>query len=294
MKALGLDVGGTRIKSYLVDVEDIKDTSKYRILSSKIFKTYAYKGRDEILKNIVKAITYYNNYKTFAYIGVASAGTIDFSTGSVIFATDNLPNFTGLELGKTITKAIDKRVVVINDAQAAALGECNYGNSFDEYKNVLFVTLGTGLGSSIITNKTHLKDIHLGHITLHENGRECTCHKIGCAECYVSAQALRKNANIPDLEIIFNSQEENCIKARRDFYIDFTDTLEYAVNNYTIDCIVVGGGVIEMANYWWDDFMSYYSKKLSTPIFKAQLANVAGSIGASFAAINKKIITSEV
>lgn len=97
-----------------------------------------------------------------------------------------------------IRKYYDLPVFITNDANAAALGEMLFGNARG-LKHFLVITLGTGLGSGIVTDGRLLQGAsgfagELGHTVVDPDGRECGCGKRGCLETYVSAAGLRRTA----------------------------------------------------------------------------------------------------
>ncbi|MRR17544.1 MAG: ROK family protein, partial [Deltaproteobacteria bacterium] len=99
---------------------------------------------------------------------------------------------------RLIQKYYDLPVFIANDANAAALGEMLFGNA-RSMKHFLVVTLGTGLGSGIVTGGRLLTGAsgfagELGHTVVDPNGRECGCGKRGCLETYVSAAGLKRTA----------------------------------------------------------------------------------------------------
>ena len=284
MRLIGVDIGGTTIKSAIVDVANIKDIKSYQILDRFIMSTEGNLGRDVIVNNIVKSINHFDNYNV-DIIAVSSAGTFDWDTGICIYATDALLGFTGLELTKVLKNRLNKKVVVINDAISALIAEVYYNNLQDQ--KVMMLTLGTGLGASLFVNNkldnTSVVDTHLGHVTLHENGRKCFCGKLGCAETYVSATALKQNANNDDLKEVFtNKIKYSC--AINCFYKDFDIVLFEAIKRYNPTKIIIGGGVTEIRDLWWDDFIK--AVNVEVDIIPATLSNSAGFLGAIYGALN--------
>ena len=218
MKHIGIDIGGTSIKGAVIENGAVTARAKRSTDTSR--------GRDsikdcifEVIKSLLPLIG------TDAGIGIGSAGDIDPYEGKVLYATDNLPGFTGFEIKKDVESAFNRRSFVVNDAVAAFIGESYFGAAKD-CKNAVMLTLGTGLGGAASINGKLLtgSNFHaarIGHIPLHIGGRECTCGKIGCAEQYVSATGLMRTANGLDCQC-FNCNEvfkkaadgdENCREA---------------------------------------------------------------------------------
>lgn len=89
-------------------------------------------------------------------------------------------------------------VVLTNDANAAAMGELIYGAA-KGMKNIIVITLGTGLGSGFVINGKLVYGNdgfagELGHVIVKPNGRKCKCGRRGCLETYVSATGIRTTA----------------------------------------------------------------------------------------------------
>ena len=97
-----------------------------------------------------------------AAVGVASAGQIDPDSGDVVFATDNLPGWTGLPLGRRLSEALGLPVHVDNDVNAFALAEAQLGAGRG-YRHQLLVAVGTGVGGGIVIDG-RLYSGHLGGV----------------------------------------------------------------------------------------------------------------------------------
>ncbi len=90
------------------------------------------------------------------------------------------------------------KFAITNDANAAAMGEMVFGNA-KGLSDFAMITLGTGLGSGIISNGEMVIGHdgfagEFGHVIVERGGRECGCGKRGCLECYVSATGIRRTA----------------------------------------------------------------------------------------------------
>lgn len=125
-------------------------------------------------------------------IGIGSPGVIDSAAGMVVswsnFAWKNVP------LAALVHKYTGKPVFVLNDANAAALGESAFGAG-KAYRDSLFLTIGTGIGSGVIIGGKLFEGFRsagteLGHTVIRQNGELCTCGRRGCFERYASTSAL--------------------------------------------------------------------------------------------------------
>ncbi|MDE7191506.1 MAG: ROK family protein [Clostridia bacterium] len=288
MLTIGVDVGGTNIKSALIEVGDAKNGDTYKILEFVSIPTDAKKGRDAVVANIIKSIEHFD-WKICEAIAVATAGTVDWDSGEVTYATETIPNYTGTALSKILSEHFNKRVVVINDAVSALIGEGFLGAGKKKSGSVMMFTIGTGLGASLLTGETldsqTILDTKLGHFILHEEGRVCTCGQRGCAEQYVSATALKRYGN-DNLYQLFHTSDISQKKILSDFYKDLSAVISRSAELYNPSLVVIGGGVIEMSEYWWQSFLKEYRSKCATPISPANLGNKAGVLGSVYAYLN--------
>ena len=284
MKITAIDIGGTAIKSATILANKSDYTSKYALNAFNRTPTNAKLGKDYVLNNILSIIDDVEKQYPSDAIAVSTAGTIDWDSGVITYATSSLPNFTGLELRRIIRERFQKDVIVINDAVAALIGEAFY---MQPLKNVMMLTLGTGLGCAVLKDGILLADSidnpAFAHTCLHINGRLCACGKKGCAEQYISATGLKKTLG--------GLSKENFIKplSLDKFYKDFVKLLDIAQKNYCIDKIILGGGVIEQKEYWLDGLLNTVCK-MGKPIQiePAVLGNQAGLFGAVYAYMNGK------
>jgi glucokinase len=193
---LGIDLGGTNIKSGVVD-------DAGRPLSSVSMETEAEKGPEVGVENLAesgrRAVKESGlGWDQIAGVGLGSPGTMDLSRG-MLLEPPNLPGWNQLPIRDLLAEKLKKPTILQNDANAAAYGEFWAGAGRDADSLVMF-TLGTGIGCGIITEKRIIEGRHshggeCGHIIIQmENGRRCSCGAYGHLEGYASATALVKRA----------------------------------------------------------------------------------------------------
>ena len=129
-------------------------------------------------------------------IGIGAAGFIDVDRATVTFA----PNIDWIDepLAEAVGKLVDLPVVVENDANAAAWGEYRFGAGADT-DDLLFVTVGTGVGGGIVHRGMVVRGgfgaaAEIGHVRMVPDGRLCGCGQRGCLEQYASGRALVRDA----------------------------------------------------------------------------------------------------
>jgi glucokinase len=193
---LGIDLGGTNIKSGVVDDDG-------HPLSSVSTPTKAESGPEVGLANLVKAgraavAESGVDWSEIAAVGLGSPGTMDIAAG-MLLNPPNLPGWDNFPIRQRLEAAIGKPTVFQNDANAAAYGEYWAGAGRGVTSMVLF-TLGTGIGCGIVENGRIIEGRHshgaeCGHIIIQmEGGREHPPGYFGRLEAYASATALVKRA----------------------------------------------------------------------------------------------------
>lgn len=190
--SIGVDIGGTNITVALV-------TEKGKIIRKIRFPTRVEEGKAKIIKRIVKALDEVMKglrSNSIEGIGIGAAGDIDQDRGIVRFS----PNlfWKNVPIVRLIRKRFNLRVVLDNDANAAAWGTYILETK-RKVKNLLCITLGTGVGGGLIING---KIYHgasgsageIGHITLNPQGQRCRCGNYGCLETYIGSAYIVKKA----------------------------------------------------------------------------------------------------
>jgi glucokinase len=193
---LGIDLGGTSIKSGVVDDQG-------RPLSWIRVETEAERGPEAGLDRLTEAgrravAASGIDWDQVAGVGLGSPGTMDIGAG-MLLEPPNLPGWNNLPIRQLLSERLQKPTVLQNDANAAAYGEFWTGAGKDAHSLVMF-TLGTGIGCGIVLDGLILEGRHshgaeCGHIIIQmENARPCSCGAYGHLEAYASATALVKRA----------------------------------------------------------------------------------------------------
>ena len=121
----------------------------------------------------------------------------NYYTGCIEFAP-NLPWKGNIPLAQMFSERLGIPVRLTNDANAAAMGEMQYGVA-KGMQNFIMITLGTGVGSGIVCNGQMVLGCdgmagELGHVIVEKDGRQCGCGRKGCLECYCSATGIARTA----------------------------------------------------------------------------------------------------
>ncbi|MCH7505617.1 ROK family protein, partial [PVC group bacterium] len=189
---LGIDLGGTNLKGGLVN-------TKGRIFAKYAYPIDANKGGKAILKQLMGFIHEISHDAALKGIqikgiGIGTPGAVDFQKGCVGYGAGNLPGWKGVPFIKIIQKDFRIPVFAHNDATLAALAEARFGMGKDK-KNIICVTLGTGIGGGVIIDGKvyHGRSAYageIGHMKIVPDGRACTCGARGCWEAYASATGV--------------------------------------------------------------------------------------------------------
>lgn len=193
---IGIDLGGTFIKAGCFDMQ-------LNLLSRDSIETKARKGPEQIVENIgvIKDSVLEKAGKTdqqLCAVGFGTPGPINLEKGLVVGAP-NLPGFNNTPMRKMVKERLGTPCVMENDANAAAWGEFVSGAGSDS-NEMIFFTLGTGIGGGVVCNGQLVhgyKDVaaELGHLIIYpDSDRLCGCGQKGCAEAYASASSTARRA----------------------------------------------------------------------------------------------------
>lgn len=253
-------------------------------------------------------------------IGMGAPGPVDYETGIILNVVnlgwkDNYPLKDSLEAAAGLPAAIE------NDANCAALGEMWKGAGSGA-KDLVCVTLGTGVGGGVIANGNIVQGVNgaageIGHITsIPFDGAPCNCGKTGCLETVASAtgivrlateellkgesdgelaQTFAANGKITAKDVFDSARNNDSVALKVigevSFYLGFA--LANIANTLNPEKIVLGGGVSKagdiLLNAVKENFAKYafLSVRKSTKLAVATLGNDAGVLGAAWLIKNK-------
>ena len=192
---VGIDLGGTNIKIGLFD-------SELKLISKTSVATKVDMGPEVVIDKMAQTAKKLLAEAGFSLqdvvaVGIGTPGPAKYSEGIIIKST-NMPTFKNVPICRMLNERLGVPVVFDNDANAACWGEYAVGAG-KGVKDMVFFTLGTGIGGGIISNGelVHGCDengAELGHMVIYPDGRRCNCGQRGCVEAYASADSTARRA----------------------------------------------------------------------------------------------------
>ena len=307
---VGVDLGGTKIYTALVDLEG-------NIIKEKAVETLAFEGENAVMGRIIDTINYViDGYEKnlIKSIGIGSPGPLDVKNG-VIIENSNLP-FKNFEIVKTIRETYDLPTYLDNDANVATLGEFMFGAGKGT-ENMVFITASTGIGGGAVINGKLFRGttgnaLEIGHTIVANEGPRCGCGNIGCAEALGSGTAIGKRAkeavatnvetslknyeNVTSKEVF--KEAANGDRVAKNILETSLNYLGIAVantiTNFDPEKVVIGGGVINGGSIVLDTIRRVVGERAlktfadSCTVEKAVLGGKAGVLGAAALAITEQ------
>jgi glucokinase len=314
---IGIDVGATNVKIGCFDDE-------LNLVSKTSITTNAEMGPDIVIDNITAAARTLVTDAGFSIdnvcaVGLGMPGPAKYSEGIVISST-NMPKFKNVPIVRMLEERLAKPVVMDNDGNVACWGEYVAGAG-KEVEDMVFFTLGTGIGGAIVNHGELLTGCgdnatELGHIIIYPDGRRCNCGQRGCVEAYASAswtaerttEAIEAGAESSLKDVLQENGEITC----KDVYehLAHGDELAQKITDETAKAlalvcinvlhttepsrIVFAGGMIAAGDILLDRIKHYFNehiwtlKKETVEICFATLGEDAGIIGAAALAKHAK------
>jgi glucokinase len=303
---IGIDVGGTKVLGGVVDESgNVLKTARRdtpREGGSLLNQAIADVAKELMLDYPVQSI------------GVSAAGFVS-SDRKTMLATPNIAGWNGVNLDDELTALIGTSVVIENDANAAAWGEAKFGAGVGK-KNILMLTVGTGIGGGIVADgKLHRGAFgiaaEIGHIRVVPDGLLCGCGARGCFEQYGSGNALMRHAreliaeNPTSAKGLLSRDDgtteglsgNSITEAAREgdsvalfAFARTGDWLGAGIASLSVvldpECVIIGGGVVDAGEILLKPireavarYMPFAGKHPYPEIIAATLGNQAGLVG---------------
>jgi glucokinase len=264
LHAIGVDIGGTKINLGVINRQGEV------ILSSNLL-THA--GQDNMLeriseeiKGLLQQLEVEKPGTIISGIGVGTAGQVDWQTGSIRFASDLLPGYTGTKIKEQLHQMLELPVFVDNDVNVLALSEKYFGSARG-LKHVIILALGTGVGGAIMVEGSIVHGAwggagEIGHMSVNFKGSSCICGNIGCLEQYASGKGIAKLMNdrlaaaepeithpiVDAKEVVARwlSHDSVASEVMDEVFAALGSAIASLVHIFNPELIVMGGGVSEV------------------------------------------------
>lgn len=234
-------------------------------------------------------------------VGIGTAGQVDVQSGTVVYAVETMPGWTGTPLGAAVRAALGLPVVVDNDVNAMAVGEMVFGAGRG-FRSALYAAVGTGVGGALLMNGELWRGVNgsageLGHILVDWDGdRICNCGSKGHLEAYAAGPAIAntyyRQQRLPesgDLRPVVQAAEagdplaQHAIAEGAAIMGAAMAGLAAVVNP---EVLILGGGVALLGDLWWGPFEAALRANQMPAAQKmilkqAELGNQAAIIGAA-------------
>ena len=192
--AVGVDLGGTNLRVAMVDDQG---RMMEKLVTPTVELRTSTRVIDRMCEHISELTKKYESAGTLHGIGIAIPGIIDLDSG-ILRESPNLPGWYDYPVREEIEKRLGAKVILENDANAAAMGEFWLGAA-REYDSTCMLTLGTGIGGGIIIKGALWHGMtgmagEPGHTTVDPDGPQCPCGNRGCLEQFAGATAIVRQA----------------------------------------------------------------------------------------------------
>ncbi|MEK7121546.1 MAG: ROK family protein [Patescibacteria group bacterium] len=269
---LGIDLGGSHISAQLLSRDGKNHSPFFKIdIGSDLNIGYLLNYLTSFVRSARLAAL--NQGGRLVAVGLASPGPLEPNVG-IIISPPNLPGIKNFEVVRALQNVVGLQVFLINDADAAVLGEAWLGSA-QGFKNVIMLTLGTGIGSGIIANGKLQRGRGMGgewgHTTIFfgDQRRLCSCKRWNCLEAFCGTEGLFKTysrffssqtCQEVSKKMIENWKSDHAWEKVFGIYCRcLTEGIINIANVHHPECIVLGGGIAH------SDIVEKVKESLRTP-----------------------------
>lgn len=277
MNKVGIDIGGTKIECCILDENNeiiYRERTPTGTVYNELIELYNQALRDTQTREHT--------------LGICMPGKISSVSGLMI--NSNIQFLNNTDFLTELKKRVKVSFKYANDSQCFALAEATLGAG-SNYKNVFGIILGTGVGGALVINKQLYQGANniaseWGHVNLDiSNDIRCRCGRIGCTETWLSGPGIEQwgqklyNKNMSVQELL-SKPASSLI-----FLSKFGNAVANLIQIIDPDCIVLGGGISNNQQLYTRGVKeierNIFNDELKTKIFKAELGDSAGVVGAA-------------
>ncbi len=282
---LGIDLGGTAIKLGCI----AQDGTCLRALT---IPTPQPATPEAVLMDLVDAIALIDPQHQATAIGVGTPGPAD-ELGRIARIAINLPGWHNIPLADWLEAKTDRPTVIANDANCAGLGEAWLGAG-RQFRNLIMLTLGTGVGGAIILNGELFAGHQgtageLGLITLNPEGPACNSGNQGSLEQYASVLAIRRRMGMEPHELAAQAiaGDAKAVQFWQTYGRNLGAGLASLIYVLSPEAVIIGGGISASAELFFPAVQAEIEQRVTftsrsgLQLLQAELGNQAGTMGAA-------------
>jgi predicted NBD/HSP70 family sugar kinase len=288
-----IDIGGTNIKYGVVNGQG-KAVSSFKV------ETEAEKGGEYLVRKVTKVVaSLVQGNSKIAGIGISTAGVVDYETGCIVYANENLPGYIGTNWKKTLSKHFHLPVAVCNDVHAAGAAEAWVGAG-KGCRNFLCVAIGTGIGGCAffdgrLYTGPHHRALALGYMNTAGGGGVYE-KKASTAALVKKIALLTGDGDINGKNAFSRARLGNSAyaDALNGWYDELAKGIANAVFCFDPERIVIGGAVCKEGQPLLDRIHDSLRKYIpeyflsGVTLKSAECENLAGMVGAVYFLVNAR------
>ena len=302
--SIGVDLGGTNLRAAAVNEQG-------QMLERVSLPAHYDAGPLQVVNEIVAVIRTIRDrvdQRSLRGVGIGVPGFIDIEAGIVI-GSSNLPGFNDFPVRDEIQKYLGIPILLENDANAAAFGEKWIGAG-QNVKDLILLTLGTGIGGGVITDGKILHGSYgmageFGHMTVFPDGNPCGCGNTGCLEKHASATAIVAMGRMMHFGKEINTAEDVFVLAQagnqRALWVfqamgrALGIAIASLINAFNFPLYLLSGGPLPAWEFFAPSMFGEVQKRsftfarTRTRIEKALLGADAGLLGAAYLPLQKAL-----
>ncbi|MCD6544882.1 MAG: ROK family protein [Flavobacteriaceae bacterium] len=241
-KLIGVDLGGTKVVAGLVEEANILK-QEYSLIPN------TSKNKQDIIDTIIKVIDSVYN-KNVAGIGIGIPSLVDRHKG-IVYSVQNIPSWKKVHLKEILENHYKIPVYLDNDANCFALGEYKFGTGKGD-ENFVGITLGTGIGSGIISKGHLLNDTNCG------SGEFGSIPYLeGIYEDYCSGKFFKTHYNQTGEEVFKQAKKGNpeALKAYEEFGFHLGNTIKTIMFSVDPKKIIIGGSIANSKEFFAESML---------------------------------------
>ncbi len=287
-----IDIGGTAVKYGLADEQG-------KLLDKGSMETRAQEGPQPLLEHIRELAAAYQSQQPVAGIAVSTAGIVDPEKGSILFAGDNLPGYTGTDVKAILERDCGVPCEVENDVNCAGLGELWLGAGRGA-KSLVCITVGTGIGGCVILDGrlVHGAGCCAGEIGYMQIGEAGTLEQMAAVPQLIREVAVSRKLPLEavDGRMVFQlarTGDADAVNAIEHMMIRLAKGIANICYVLNPERVILGGGIMSQREYLGPRLSFILQQHMVPAIWKstrlefAVLENDAGMLGALYNFLQK-------